>query len=127
LTNVPVRTDATDVAAFAAAIDAELDAGEVPFTYPIRWLAEPKTRQAISDLLDNAPGQFYLDTQTFTYAQPLQSNHDYRLDIMAHVQHAEIPIVTLSASVADACGNPAVVVDCKLGFVHLAPDSNGAP
>lgn len=86
-----VKAEAADVATFQRATCARAPAAErgdarhdVPFTFPVRWLAQPEIRAAVSRLVGAAEGEDLLalhESQVFDYAMPLRADVEYRMDV----------------------------------------------
>lgn len=72
-----VQTDERSVNAFAKALGGAHQAGVVPHTFPISWLASERMRAAMAEL-EGLPVQTF---QSFTYHKPLIINRDYILAI----------------------------------------------
>lgn len=72
---IGVRTDATEVAEFAAALGLQLAPGSVPLTFPIRWLALP----AIREVMEKAIGTFQSlhASQSFQFGTSIETDRDY--------------------------------------------------
>ena len=82
-----VSADEAEIAAFRRA--ARLDEGDaLPFTYPIRWMARPDIRAALTALVPEAGLVPFHESQSFDYAAPLRAGTRYALAVTARRESA---------------------------------------
>ena len=97
-----VSATAADVAALCGAAQLEAN-GDVPFTFPIRWLARPEIRGALVALTPEPGLVPFHESQTFEFASPLQAGVSYVMDVAARREHApERIVVDARLAAADA-------------------------
>ena len=78
-----VSAEAAEVAAFRRAARLE-DADEMlPSTWPIRWMARPDIRAALTALVPEPDLVPFHESQTFDYAAPLRVGTIYELAVSA--------------------------------------------
>jgi len=101
---IAVRADAAEAAAFRrATLDAAeaCDADELPFTFPVRWLARSEIRAAVARLLNEQDSAALLplhESQSFDYAAPLRADVDYRMRVHMR-RESEAAQLVLSAEI----------------------------
>jgi hypothetical protein len=82
---IEVTADAAEADAFRRATSVVAGAGdELPFTFPMRWLAHGEIRAAAARVIGDATGEQILalhESQTFDYAAPLKIGETYRLTV----------------------------------------------
>jgi hypothetical protein len=82
---IEVKADAAEADAFRRATSAVGEASdELPFTFPMRWLAHAEIRAAAARLIGDETGEQMLalhESQTFDYASPLKVGETYRLNV----------------------------------------------
>ena len=101
-----VSADAAEVAAFrrAARID---DAGDalslevLPFTWPIRWMARPDIRAALTALVPEPDLVPFHESQTFDYVAALRVGSPYTLVVSARRETAPERLVVDGVLSAD--------------------------
>ena len=95
-----VSADADDVAAFRRA--ARLDESDaLPFTWPIRWMARPDIRAALTALVPEPDLVPFHESQTFDYAAPLRAGTGYMLAVTARRDGAPERLVVEGVLSAD--------------------------
>ena len=96
-----VSADAAEVAAFRTAARLD-DAGDVlPFTWPIRWMARPDIRAALTGLVPEPDIVPFHESQTFDYAAPLRAGATYALAVTARCESAPDRLVAEGVLSAD--------------------------
>jgi hypothetical protein len=82
---IEVTADAAEADTFRRATSAVAEASdELPFTFPMRWLAHAQIRAAAARLIGDAAAEQVLalhESQTFDYAAPLKIGETYRLNV----------------------------------------------
>ena len=82
---IEVTADAAEADAFRRATLVAVEPGdELPFTFPMRWLADARIRAAAARLIGDATGEHVIalhEQQTFDYATPLKIGETYRLSV----------------------------------------------
>ena len=78
-----VSAQAAEVAAFRRAARLDDTCETLPFTYPIRWMARPDIRAALTALVPEADLVPFHESQTFDYAVPLEVGVAYWLTVAA--------------------------------------------
>lgn len=111
-----VRTDSASVSAFAKAVDltGSAEPGAIPFTYPIRWLAEPAMREIIRHQAETADGVLIHESQTIACHIPLVRDRTYRMKAEGRVTSARHDHLTITATVEDETGRLAAELECVL-------------
>ncbi len=115
---IRVRTEASEVAGFLRETGEALTGGNVPLTFPARWLALPAVRGAI---LQSIGGSGFLpvhEAQSFSYERELQIETDYVLAVEA-CRTATPPRVTLKMEVSTGEGAICARVETVLRIVPL--------
>ena len=99
---VTVSADAAEARTFAKATAGQNDiADELPFTFPLRWLAMPAIRAVITQLVTRNGEAAFLplhESQTFDYAAVLRPNIPYRMIVDIH-REPENPQIVLHAEI----------------------------
>lgn len=113
---VPVRAEAADIAAFAAATGADAKAG-VPLTFPIRWFARTEIRDAVRRLTGNAEGYLVHESQTFAYSGRISPNRDYSLFAEARYEHSPPHRLTIHGTITNDDGSTILTADTILRVV----------
>lgn len=133
---IAVRTDAIDVAAFAAALGLQRGFGPVPLTFPIRWLSLPAIRLPVIDGLGLTGEAIVQQAQTFTYRAELAADRDYTFEVEARRERGPADRTLLRGTVRDRTGAVVTTLDTLLRTIGPgasraapprplnAPDSN---
>jgi hypothetical protein len=111
-----VSADAAAAAAFRQATPQEAEAegaGELPFTFPLRWLTRAEIREAVARLIPCEEGKTFLplhESQSFDYAASLRPGADYCMTVDIRRDHQGAQLLLHSEIGPDA------------GVVHLRMD-----
>lgn len=112
-----VRTDRSEVEAFARATGWRGAVETVPFTFPFRWLTGPIPRAAINRLLGSETAILPVhEGQTFERIRDWQMDRDYRLTLDLRRENAPDRL-TLRASIATREGDPCGTLETVLRLV----------
>jgi hypothetical protein len=97
-----VSADMAEARRFAKATAGQDEsADELPFTFPLRWLATPAVRAVIAQLVTRNGETAFLplhESQTFDYAAVLRPDTDYRMIVDIH-RDPENPQIVLHAEI----------------------------
>ena len=72
----------------------------LPFTWPIRWLARPEIRAALTALVPEGDLVPFHESQTFDYAAPLDAGIGYTLDVAARRETGPPQRLVVEATIA---------------------------
>lgn len=108
-----VSAQAAEVDAFRRAARLEETGDTLPFTWPIRWMARPDVRAALTALVPEADLVPFHESQTFDYAAPLRAGTDYTLAMTARRESAPDRLV-VEGSIAVADGSVVATVETVL-------------
>ncbi|HLH12278.1 MAG TPA: hypothetical protein VKV77_10430 [Methylovirgula sp.] len=117
-----VRAGKNEVEAFRGETGA---LGAVPFTFPVRWLADPHVRAAAIEMLGETWVPIH-ESQTFDYVVPLERDTDYRLTLEMSREIAP-PRLILRAEVARQTGERCLDMEMVLRIIDLSGNGRGAP
>lgn len=110
-------THSADVAAFRAALGDAHPGTDVPLTFPIRWLASPEIQFELRRVAGDQGVLLVHETQSFSYAAPLQSDRRYRLDLTLRRESTDQDRAVLQAVVRDEAGSPLAEIETVLRLV----------
>lgn len=124
---ISVKADAAEADAFRGATPLLGETGdELPFTFPMRWLANAEIRAAATRLIGDDTGQHVLawhESQTFDYAAPLRVGETYRLNV-----HMRRPPEARQIIVAAEIGPSADLVHLRMEMIlRVVAIDGGAP
>lgn len=111
-----VRAGTAEVAAFARETDAPH--GRLPFTFPVRWLAQPQFQAAAIEMIGNADWVPIHESQSFDYRAPLALETDYEMRVTMN-REAEPSRIVVAAQVVAADGTPRLSMEMILRIVPL--------
>lgn len=115
---IAVRTDAIDVAAFAAALGLRRGLGPVPLTFPIRWLSLPAIRSTVIRGLGLTGEAIVQQAQTFTYCAALATDCHYSFEVEARRERGSADRTLLRGTVRDSTGAVVVSLDTLLRTIR---------
>ncbi|WP_253708063.1 MaoC/PaaZ C-terminal domain-containing protein [Bradyrhizobium sp. WD16] len=115
---IAVRTDAIDVAAFAAALGLRRGLGPVPLTFPIRWLSLPAIRSTVIRGLGLTGEAIVQQSQTFTYCAALATDCHYSFEVEARRERGSADRTLLRGTVRDSTGAVVVSLDTLLRTIR---------
>lgn len=107
-----VAADAAEVAAFRRAAGLGEGRDGLPFTWPIRWMARPDIRAALTALVQEPNIVPFHEAQTFDYAAPLRADVAYTLAVTARRESTPDRLVAEGRLAAD--GVPVASVETVL-------------
>jgi hypothetical protein len=107
----PVRVEAEASEAFGSATGGE--AGRIPFTFPVRWLARPEIRAAAARMIEEAEWVPIHESQSFEARRPLELAIDYRMRLEMWLETKPLRLF-LRAEVATDADEPCLVMDMIL-------------
>lgn len=96
-----VSAAAAEVAAFRQAARLDETGDALPFTWPIRWMARPDVRAALTALVPEPDIVPFHESQTFDYAAPLRAGATYALAVTARRESAPDRLVAEGVLSAD--------------------------
>ncbi len=115
-------TQADQVERFALSIgEPPAAAGEtrpIPFTFPLRWLADMGIRHAVYDLVDNEDGTFFVIIQNVEYFSTLELDQTYTVTVTGERRPGDRIMVDLECIIQSRDKRPILKVNSRLGFVH---------
>lgn len=115
-----VRATAADAAAFARETGGE--GGTLPFTYPVRWLAQPDFQAVATELIGNDRWVPIHESQSFDYRAPLAVDTDYVMTVMMKREIKPSRII-LVAEIGHAGENPRLDMEMMLRIVPLPAET----
>ena len=133
---INVRTDASQVAAFAQALGFPDTFKSVPLTFPIRWLSLPNVRGEALRRLKCDQTRIVHWFQSFDFLHPLERDRDYSLEIAARHTSSKPGDISLQSVIHDSAGNPLVrlntglrslVIRTERTIPHRAPNITSEP
>ena len=113
-----VRAEPAEVTAFRRATGLPV-ADALPLTFPIRWLAAPAVRAAMSAMVPDADLVFLHEAQTFDYAVPLRCGETYAMALTARREDDPDRLV-VDATILAADGAPCARCETVLRLVRVA-------
>ena len=121
----PVAGTAAEADAFrAAAGSPPRDRAILPLTFPMRWLAAPAVRGAMTAMVPAGVALVH-EAQSFDYEQPLRVDETYALTLSAR-REAEPDRLVLHGSIAAGDGVPAARLETVLRLFPLEGAGGGA-
>ncbi len=113
-----VTGTAAEADAFRAATGSPShDPAILPLTFPMRWLAAPAIRGAMTALVSDGVALVH-EAQTFDYERPLRVDEPYTLSVSARRESDPDRLVLLSAITAED-GAPAARLETVLRLFPL--------
>jgi hypothetical protein len=91
---------------------------ELPFTFPVRWLARPDFHASAADMIGDRNWVPIHESQSFDYRAPLAAEVDYMMTVKMQRQSEPSRIILL-AEVGSAGAAPALFMEMILRIVPL--------
>lgn len=119
-----VGADAAEAAAFRLAthVAADADDGELPFTFPVRWLVRPEIRAVVLGCLAAEDGSSLLplhESQSFDYVAGLRAGVTYRMRVVLRHERDAGQIV-LNAEIGPSAADVHLRMEMVLRLVAAA-------
>lgn len=111
---IVVRTERSEVEAFARALGLRATYGPVPLTFPIRWLGLPELREALAREFGVTDALLVQQSQAFEYVEPLALDRDYLIEVAGRRELTSPGRLALHATIRQGSGESVLTSETVL-------------